>query len=168
MNIFIELWNLLIQYSRTFVVFPCKVHTCSALAFKHSLNIEFGKGNSKKKKTVMIHGQTNRSSDAVIINGAFLTATGVNEDEKKGAAEGMSPWCLKQIFLLPVKSVLGHNMSDPVSGLEHQTSSHGKVFLASARRMSLQHCGLAVRFNDSPPHHVEVIRVFYSPFRTQK
>lgn len=39
----------------------------------------------------MIHGQTNRSSDAVIINGAFLTATGVNEDEKKGAAEGMSP-----------------------------------------------------------------------------
>jgi hypothetical protein len=49
---------------------------------------------------------------------------------------------------------------DPVSELEHQTSSHGKVFLACARRMSLQHCGLAVRFNGSPPHHAEVIKVF--------
>lgn len=88
--------------------------------------------------------------------------------KRKELSEGMSPGCLKQIFLLPVKSVLGHNMSDPVSGLEHQTSSHGKVFLASVHRMSLQYCGLAVRLNGSPPHHAEVIRVFYSPFRAQK
>lgn len=72
----------------------------------------------------------------------------------------MSPWCLKQTFLLSVTYILEHNMSDPVSGLEHQTSSHGKVFLACAHRMSLQHCRPAVQFNGSPPHHAEVIKVF--------
>lgn len=108
--------------------------TCLQALWHCVSNIESSGKEIVKTQTAKIHARTiSEPLHGVIVNDAFLAVRGKlvqeSEEEKKGAAWGNK--CHSDVWSkhssCQVKYILRHRVSDPVSGLEHQTSSNRKV-----------------------------------------
>lgn len=104
-------------------------------ALRHCVsNIESSGKEIVKTQTTKIRTRTDSEPlHGVILDDAFLAVRGKlvqeSEEEKQGAASGNKYHSdvLSQHASCQVKYIPRHRVSDPVSGLEHQTSSNRKA-----------------------------------------